>query len=241
MKKAHFVHIPKNGGMTIRRSPHLKNLITTSTPNTHINPQYTKDLLTTMNKYNEHHGYEHARWRDLKPSVRNGRCFAIVRNPWSKVVSRYTFLMHIFQPENQSYKKIIKNPNYKKCSFEEFLEERHEWGGKKFFWHRAVKGWFPQKDHVTDENGNLRCDILRLEHFDEDVMKYFELKQPLHVRNVSNGERTHNKTQVSNKRDYKEFYTNETKEIVADWYKQDIEFFGFTFKGTATKNIWNME
>ena len=30
----------------------------------------------------------------------------------------------------------------------------------------------------------------------------------------------------------------EEYDIVADWYKEDIDFFGFSFDGGATKNIW---
>jgi|APSaa5957512535_1039671.scaffolds.fasta_scaffold13481_4 hypothetical protein len=39
-------------------------------------------------------------------------------------------------------------------------------------------------------------------------------------------------------RSYVDFYTEETKRIVAEWYKDDIEFFGFEFTTAATKNIW---
>ncbi len=221
MDKIHFIHIPKNGGMSIRKAPELKQRITTSTKNNHISPEYTNNLLKTMNKYNEHHGYEHARWRDLKESLKNGKSFAIVRNPWSKVVSRYTFMQLAFKLGSKYVEKSL--------SFEEFLEERHTWGGKEYFWHRAIKGWYPQLEHVVDDDMNLRCDILRFEYFNEDVMKYFNLKTPLNPRNVSN----------IIKRDYKGFFTPITQEIVADWYKKDIEFFGFTFEGTATQHIWN--
>jgi len=230
MNRIHFIHIPKNGGMTIRRAPMLKHRITTSTPGHHISPEYTQQLLATMNKYGEHHGYQHARWRDLKPSTRKGKCFAIVRNPWSKVVSRYTFMMLALTPGTPGYNRTNANPTYSEKSFEEFLEERHIWGGKEFFWHRAIKGWFPQIDHVVDENGKLHADIMRLEKLNEDVTKYFRLgKIKLDTRNVSNRE----------KKDYRSFYNDTTKKIVEDWYAEDIEFFGFTFDGMATKNIWS--
>jgi len=225
MTKINFIHIPKNAGMTIRRAPELSRLISISGPGNHISPEYSKNVLETMNKYNQHHGYEHARWRDLKDSLRKNKSFAIVRNPWSKVVSRYTF-----------GKKL-----HGKYTFEEFLEQRHLYGKVPYFWHRPIKGWYLQKDHVTDEEGQLQCDILRIEHFDEDIKKYFNLTKSLHIRNVSNGKKLNNKTIVENKKDYRDYYTSKTKKIIADWYAEDIEFFGFTFDSPATKNIWNTE
>ena len=216
--KRHFIHIPKNGGMTVRRAPQLANKITLSTPDNHINKEYTANLLKAMKKAGEHHGYQHARWRDLKESIRNGRCFAVVRNPWSKVVSRYLFSQ---KTSKQKFGGVI-------CTFEEFLEQRYEYGDKDFFWHRAIKGWFPQKDHVTDEQGNLRVDILRLEHLNHDLNKYFNMNVSFQLRNISNTKRI----------DYRSFYTEETRKIIEEWYSEDIEFFGFTFDGTATKNIW---
>jgi len=227
MTKINFIHIPKNAGMSVRHADILKNKISVSTPNNHKNKEYTNSVLSAMNRYNEHHGYEHARWRDLNEKLRENTSFAIIRNPWSKVVSRYTFLKILFKNNN---KGVLNNKNYKDCTFEEFIEERHIWGNIDYFWHRAIKGWYQQLDHVTDENNTLRCDVLRFEHFNEDIQKYFNLKKPLRLRNVSN---------IVNI-DYKTFYTPTTQKIIGDWYGSDIEFFGFKYDGTATKNIWNV-
>ncbi len=223
--KKHFIHIPKNAGMTIRLCNELKPRITLSGKSNLVSQEYANTLLKTMNKYGEHHGYEHARWRDVKKSLRNGPCFAIVRNPWAKVVSRYTFLIHEIE---RGAEAVINNPTYIRCSFEEFLEQRQLWV-KPYFWHRAIKGWYQQKDHVVDESGNLRCDILRAEELNKDINEYFSVNLKLQSRNVSN----------TGKKDYKLFYTPLTKKIIEDWYSEDIEFFGFKFDGIATKHIWN--
>ena len=225
MSKINFIHIPKNAGMTIRIAPELSGKISVSTSNNHISSEYTKELLATMDHYGEHHGYEHARWRDLNTEVQKNKSFAIIRNPWSKVVSRYTF--------------GLKTGTFPKSySFEEFLDERHKWGSTPYFWHRAIKGWYPQKDHVVDEHGILQCDIIRLENLDQDLMKYFSLSKMPRIRNISNGIKQMDGS-VLNIRDYKEYYTSTTKHIIEDWYSADIDFFGFTFDNAATKNIWN--
>ncbi|MEK9698657.1 MAG: hypothetical protein VW270_22985, partial [Candidatus Poseidoniales archaeon] len=45
-------------------------------------------------------------------------------------------------------------------SLEAFLEERFVWGGKPYYWHRAIRGWYPALDHVIDEDGKLLSDTM---------------------------------------------------------------------------------
>lgn len=224
-EKINFVHIPKNGGQAIKRNTNLRHRLTTARESAVLcSSQYVKNLLATMKKYGEHHGKAHARWRDWRPEIRKKRTFAVVRNPWSRTYSRWTFMNIIIKNRGEDHKA-----GYVPCSFEEFLEQRHEYGNLPFFWHRAVRGWYPQMDYVTDEEGNLRVDVLRTEHLNADITKYLGFDPHLERRNVSN----------TKKVDYRTVYTPETKKIVEDWYAQDIEFFGFTFDGPATKNLWN--
>lgn len=203
-----FIHIPKNGGMTLRHG--LKGRILLASPKRHVNPEYTMQVSDTMREYGEHHGFEHARLRDVRRRWRS-TAFTIARNPWARVVSRYTFAQ-------------IAGDKSGKKSFRDFLSERHIYGGIKYFWHRAIRGWYPQVDYISD--GEFTCDVLRFGT--TDVQKYFGLKKPLKIRNISN----------VNRLDYREFYGPEEYDIVADWYRKDIEFFGFTFDGHATANIW---
>ena len=39
---------------------------------------------------------------------------------------------------------------------------------------------------------------------------------------------------------YRDIYTNETIQIIADWYKKDIETWGYDFDTGPTKNYWNV-
>ena len=225
-----FIHIPKNAGVTIRKIEPIKRSLIKGIPENHISAEYTAAVAATMKKYGEHHGFEHARWRDFRKDLRdNFTAFAVIRNPWSRTVSRYTF-------NQRQVAKGKAAPSYKLHTFESFLEERHDWGDIPYFWHRAVRNWYPQKDHVTDTEGNLRCDCIRVEHFNEDMVKYFSLKQEPTVKHVSNGRIENNR--IVDKKDYREFYNDRTIQIVADWYKDDIDFFGFDFDTTATKNIY---
>ena len=224
MKPVMFVHIPKNGGMTIRRNPELRQRVLLADSRLHKSASYTRSLHETMQKHGEHHGNEHARWRDWHPQVReNHRAVAIVRNPWSRVVSRFEFakkVIHVEKKQPESYADVT--------SFEAFLEERHKWGGMEFFWHRATRGWFPALDHVVDDEGNVRCDILRFENYNDAVKMYFGTLTNPPPRNVTGYDQSK----------YKSYYNDQTIQIVADWYKKDIDYWGFDFDSGATRNYW---
>jgi hypothetical protein len=217
-----FVHIPKNAGMTIRHSDALRSKILINGASRHKSPQYTSKLYEKMHATGDHHGSEHARWRDLESSYRDRHtAFAVIRNPWDRVVSRYFFAKKVIEVE----KKV--DPSYADVSsFEAFLEERHKWGTEDFMWHRAVRGWFPALDHVTDDSGTVRCDIIRFEHLNEELCRYFGIPRMTRARNVT----------ALNKGTYKDVYNSHTRQIVADWYQKDIDTWGFDFDSSATKN-----
>ena len=207
--------------MTIRRSPQLRTRIIVANRRAHKSLNYSEEVVKTMNESGDHHGLEHARWRDLNPAFQFMPSFAVVRNPWSRTASRYLFAKKIIEVEKKepsAYADV--------SSFEAFLEERHIWGGKQYYWHRAIRGWFPQLDHVVDDNGKIMCDVLRLEHLDEELCAYFRIPGMSKRRNVTAmGE-------------WKHLYTPKIIQTVADWYKDDIDKFGFDFDSTATKNTW---
>lgn len=219
-----FIHIPKNGGMTIRHSPQLKNKIIACTPELHESPEYTNGLHKKMKEIGDHHGNEHCPWKHIKPGYRNYYdAFAIIRNPWDRVVSRYFFAKKVIEVEK-------KEPvgKHRVDSFEHFLEERFEWGNMQYMWHRAIRGWYPQKDYVTDEKGNLKCDILRFNNLNSELCLYFNIPSMSRARNVT----------ALNTGTYQDVYTPATTQIVADWYKDDIDFWGFDFDTGPTKNYW---
>ena len=224
VNKKIFVHIPKNAGMTIRHSAFLKDKILVNNQDTHKSREYTQELLDTMAMTGDHHGIEHARWKDLKSDYTDHfGAFAVIRNPWDRVVSRYFFAKKVIEVERKvdaSYADV--------SSFEAFLEERHKWGNQPFMWHRAIRGWYPALDHVSDNAGNVRCDIIRFEQLNADLIKYFNIPQMSRARNVT----------ALNEGSYRDMYNAETAKIVGDWYKDDIDYFGYDFGTGPSKNYW---
>ena len=223
-----FIHIPKNGGMTIRRNKVLRPKVILATPDVHISPDYTRGLHRKMKEIGDHVGNEHARWRDITPRVTNNvQAFAFVRNPWDRVVSRYWFAKKVIEIEEDS--DHYGETDYADISsFEAFLEERHKWGGQEYMWHRAIRGWYPAFDHVCNRHGEVKCDILRFENYNEDIRAYLNIAFDPQPRNV---------TALYNA-PYQQMYTNKTRQIIADWYQQDIDYWGFDFDTGATRNYW---
>ena len=41
-----------------------------------------------------------------------------------------------------------------------------------------------------------------------------------------------------NKGTYQDIYNDKTIQIIADWYKVDIDYWGFDFDSSAQKNYW---
>lgn len=232
-----FVHIPKTGGFGLSKSDELKNEIYHITARDMKSTEYVQQAKNTFDALGLNYQFGHCRWRDLHPNLQDkykGKTAALIRNPWSRVVSQFLFSKKIAKESTTVNPTTVKQD----ATFEEFINMRLIWGKRPFFWQRTTVGWFPQKDYVTDENNNLKVDVLRFENYSEDTVDYFKLPKPLPFRNVSNGEIKDGK--VIGKKDYKEFYTEKTKQIIADWYADDIEYFGFDFNTGATKNYWRV-
>ena len=142
---SYFIHIPKTGGIAIKQSSVLETRVEGFSKR-NLPTNYTQRYENTTGRKGNHC---HARWRDTGLSTKQP-CFAIVRNPFARMVSRYTYAMN-----------KLNRPQ--KLSFEEFIETRHEHAHKEFNWHEAADGWTTQKDYVVDTDNTLRCDVMRLE------------------------------------------------------------------------------
>lgn len=243
-----FIHIPKNGGMSIRhpQSKFRDRVIWPREPIVGNNDQYHEEFQRKMRKMGRpNKPYEHARWRDVSKDVRLMHdAFAIVRNPWSRVVSRYTFAVR----NDNAWDNVKVNgvtTGGRDMTFDEFLEQRFQYDengcglNNSFTWHLAIRGWWNAFDYVSDAKGKVKCDIMRFEHYDEDVNRYFNFSvAPVERRNVSNGDKQDDMVTVLNEKNYKTFYNDRTIQIVADWYQKDIDQWGFDFDTSAQKNFF---
>ena len=74
----------------------------------------------------------------------------------------------------------------------------------------------------------MAVNILRQEKLGPELARYLGADDTLEQRNISRNARA----------DQGEFYTDRNIGIVADWYKTEIELFGFDFDTPATRNVF---
>lgn len=136
--------------------------------------------------------------------------FAVVRNPWAKVYSHYKY--RIKTNQNNMGEEPIK--------FNDWVAKTY--GPEKDPNFYDIPTMFqPQVDWLKDHEGKMDMDlILKFESLATDykvLQQKIGIDEPLpHL----------NKTQ---KTDYREQYSEASKEIIADWFKEDIALFGYRF------------
>lgn len=194
-----FVGIPKNGSQSVRHA--VASLKEVSLP-----------------------AEMHARYRDLPISQRDLTCFAVVRNPWSRTVSRWQFCRAMctkWSIDDQRRKYL------ETASFQDFITERPIFdipGKPGQPWLGPLSSWFNQLEWLTDDSGSVRCTCLRFESLESDLCDFFNGR--ISMKHL-------NKTKSA--KDYRSMYNSDTIDIVANFFAKDIDCFGFTFDGAATR------
>lgn len=143
--------------------------------------------------------------------------FTFVRNPWDRLLSAYNFLKKggMNHMDQQFCENIVSSYD----TFEQFVLE---WVTPE-----NVKSWvhfIPQYHYVYDNNRNLVIDFVgRFEQFETDFESIREkLGTGIPLKHL-------NKTKDKKEKSYRDAYTLEMAEKVAEVYKEDIELFGYEF------------
>jgi hypothetical protein len=127
--------------------------------------------------------------------------FAFVRNPWDWQVSLY-----VYMKEKSSHKQ---HDLIAKMSFDEYVK-----------W-RLTQDRNLQKDFVVDREGEKIVDFIgRYEKLSEDFQ---------YICNILGFNASLPHVNKSTHKDYREYYNEETKSLIEEGYKEDIDFFGFSF------------
>jgi chondroitin 4-sulfotransferase 11 len=134
--------------------------------------------------------------------------FAFVRNPWDRLVSWYHMCMQVATPNAFSAYVRANAP-----TFDAFVT-----GAGSGMGERTTHN---QLDYITDENGAPMLDFVgRYETLQQDFARIGDklgLDCPLpHVNR-------------SQHRDYREYYSDTTRRIVAERFARDIAYFGYEF------------
>jgi hypothetical protein len=140
----------------------------------------------------------------LPPEVYNGLFkFAFARNPWDRVVSRYAHLLRSTDRHRHGFISKLEK-------FEDFLKWEIERGSAQY-------------PYVTDAQGKLIVDFVG--HYESLAEDFAKVCARLKIK----AELPH--ANVSEHRDYRSYYTPETRDVVAKEFQKDIEMFGYTFDG----------
>lgn len=211
-RKWFFVHIPKNGGTSFIEKYKSIN----------IDPENKFNLSHKFISFNENHNTA-SYFTKLFPEFASYTPVSIVRNPWSRCLSLYTF----------SLKNCIDKKNFGK-EWTYYIHTRLTMEGFKQSW--MPNGFF--RDENNMQNGiahnpkrNWREDDPQNNWLTEKT-KWFKLETQLEDLYDFTGLDKTSMKDVKNPTshyDYRLYYDEELKNEIAELYKEDIEKFGYTF------------
>ena len=159
------------------------------------------------------------------PRTRAYRAAAFVRNPWDRLVSWYAEILQNGRRVpwwerlwNRRYNLLRHQVLAHTDSFESFLRL-----GPGF---RSRLGYHPfrtnQVDWLTDGDGRVAVDFVgrfeRLEHDARELCAMFGV-EPSSIPHLN----------ASARRSYRDYYTAETRDMVARRFERDVEAFGYDF------------
>jgi chondroitin 4-sulfotransferase 11 len=136
--------------------------------------------------------------------------FTLVRNPWDKVVSHYEY-------RRKKNKTEIASRN---IPFSEWV--RMTYGeNKDTFYYNNPRSFQPQVEWLKDNEGNISIDFIgKFESINKD---FHQIKTIIGL----DAELPH--LNASERVDYLSYYDDETRDVVARWFREDIEVFGYNF------------
>ena len=221
--KAVHIHIPKTAGVSLEHA--IMSEILGKDTSGHIGkmPNDLKYRFSVTGKQKHKQARFYLLDDDLtKQQWESYYKFAIVRNPWDRLVSEYCWR------QDRPNKKFLPG------TFDEFIDycgariknKGTLYSRRDIYWTHAQT----QKSYVTNKGKIILDEIFRFEHIPETIEA---LKGKLNLTFSR-----FKKYNSSKHKDYHEYYDNNTKAKVEKLYKEDIEMFGFDFDSPATKNIW---
>ena len=188
--KTVFIHIPKNAGTSIISFfQNRQNSIC-------VQPKLHADINDIKNRF--------------PYTYKNYRKFAIIRNPYDRMVSWFSYLKE--SAENSGFDMSLMYPT----EFSEWIKD-------------PFKYWLPHGKLDIDESGKYSLRFLECQHTWVDstvtILKYENLQQEL---NDFFEEKIKLPTINKSKRgDYTGYYNQKTLDIVHARYKEDFEKFNY--------------
>lgn len=229
-KKLILVHVIKTGGTS------LDSLISGEKSDSEKENVFRRGIEKTKNRLKMSvgipvlgkHSYAIDYKRALGDSFDTYYKAAFVRNPWDWLVSWYAFVQGAEispdhgRPWRHSLYSVVSQ-----MSFERYIEWVTQEDGFLQLPSRKAsvfckKRPFLQKDWLVNESGEVIVDFVgRYETINNDALRLLS-KYGID----SSGLKIINK---SGRTDYKDYYSSLSGEMVAEYFSEDIEFFGYEF------------
>ncbi|NET09001.1 MAG: sulfotransferase family protein [Symploca sp. SIO2B6] len=135
--------------------------------------------------------------------------FAFVRNPWDKVVSHF----HYRRRTNKT--GLAERP----IEFQDWVQLTY--GCQDPTYYDKPKMFMPQTHWISNQNEEIIVDFVgRFESLDQDFEHVCKtIKKHVDLPHIN----------PSKRKDYREYYNQNTIEIIEKWFHKDIENFGYRF------------
>lgn len=198
-----FVHIPKTGGTSI------EDVIW---PGPRSESDLWMGFVTPFRNKYQTGGLQHLKASQIRAEVgdevfRSYFKFAIVRNPWDRLVSQFSYLQG--RPDLQNYLGLAAD-----AGFAQYLDAARRTDHVQLI---------SQSEFLFDEDGNTSVDFVgHFETLAQDAATIFERI------GLASTELPH-KNASTREGDYRKYYDEATRTIAASLYAQDIANFGYQF------------
>lgn len=136
--------------------------------------------------------------------------FAFVRNPWDRLVSRHAYLL---RKTEHAHSREVRELG----SFDAYLRWELAHIGRP-------GGMRHQADYLLGPNEELIVDFIG--YFERVAQDFAEVCRRLSIPAALPPPKAH-----APRRDYRSFYTEETRHLVTEAYARDIALLGYTFDG----------
>ena len=205
-KPALFIHIPKCAGVSIVTA--LKHVDGIRRIGPHCK---ARDLFAPTGKL------------DRKDFF----VFSFVRNPWDRLVSTFFYIRKGGRApvDRQRRERYLRKYG---GSFEKFVLDIANWIDIKeddsIYRDCYIPHFRPQYEYIYDNSGNCLVDFIgKVESLEGDFRRLCHLLPADATRLYRKNRSRHRK--------YWKYFNTRTRTIVAEYYAQDIEYFGYDFKG----------
>ncbi len=196
-----FVHVRKSAGSSIRDTLEPLSLVKPTDNWSKIKSRFLK----TEKDYHKYAFRQHddinVAKRLMPPELFESYFkFAFVRNPWDRLVSEYEFIRR--RPDHGRHPKVIKMDFDKYIVYQSKRKDAH------------------QVNMLADKEGKVLMDFIgKFENLYED---WNLVTDKLGIENKTLSHR-----KKAGIKDYNSYYNSETRALVGELWKRDIEAFGY--------------